>query len=102
MPAFVAVGIDSSDDHHDVHAVAADQPGVLRLRIGNDLAAFLELEARLREAFPGQSYGYALENPRSLLGNYLRQQQAAVYALELPETMAGGFPEILAAPFVAS
>jgi transposase len=81
MPAFVAVGIDSSDERHDVHAVAIDQPGVLRLRIGNDLADFLELESRLREAFPGHSYGYALENPRSLLGNYLRQQQAAVYAL---------------------
>jgi transposase len=81
MPAFVAVGIDSSDDHHDVHAVAADQPGVLRMRIGNDLTAFLELEARLRDTFPGQSFRYALENPRSLLGNYLRQQQAAVYAL---------------------
>jgi transposase len=81
LPAFIAVGIDSSDDHHDIHAVGVDQSGTLRLRIGNDLASFLQLEARLRETFPGQSFKYALENPRSLLGNYLRQQQAALYAL---------------------
>ena len=81
MPAFIAVGIDSSDDHHDLHAVDPDGASVLRFRIGNDLAAFLEMEARLQEAFPGRSCGYALENPRSLLANYLQQRAASVFAL---------------------
>jgi hypothetical protein len=81
MPAFIAVGIDSSDDHHDLHAVDPDGAAVLRFRIGNDLEAFLEMEARLQEVFPGRTFRYALENPRSLLANYLHNRAAAVFAL---------------------
>jgi transposase len=81
MPAFVAVGIDSSDDHHDINAQRAGTETVLRLRIDNTLEGFQELERSLTAAFGDLPRRYALENPSLLIARYLLHAGAAVYAV---------------------
>lgn len=87
MPAFVAVGIDSSDTHHDIHAEAAGFTTVLRLRISNDAAGFQRLFEALREAFGDLPYRFGVENPTLLLGRFLLHAGHAVYAIN-PRSVA--------------
>lgn len=81
MPAFVAVGIDSSDAYHDVHAETPGCETVLRFRILNTLEGFQGLVQRLEDAFGVLPRRYALENPTLLLGRYLLPLGPAVYAV---------------------
>lgn len=81
MPAFVAVGIDSSDDHHDINAQTVGAEVVLRLRIDNALGGFQELERSLTAAFGDLPRRYALENPSLLIARYLLHAGATVYAV---------------------
>lgn len=85
-PAFVAVGIDSADAHHDIHAEAPNLPA-LRLRISNDRAGFQRLLAALQEAFGELPCRFALENPSLLLARFLRHAGHAIYALN-PRSVA--------------
>lgn len=87
MPAFVAVGIDSSDTHHDIHAEATDATPLLRLRIRNDAAGFQHLFEALREAFGDLPCRFGVENPTLLLGRFLLQAGHAVYAIN-PRSVA--------------
>jgi len=81
VPAFVAVGIDSSDTHHDIQAEATGSATILRLRISNDLAGFQKLFTALQESFGDLPRRYAVENPALLLGRFLIHLGAAVYAV---------------------
>lgn len=87
MPAFVAVGIDSSDAHHEVHAEAAGAAPELRLRISNDLAGFQRLLDALREAYRELPCRFALENPSLLIARFLLHAGHAVYAVN-PRSVA--------------
>lgn len=87
MPAFVAVGIDSSDTHHDIHAEAAGAAPVLRLQISNDAGGFQRLFDALREAFGDLPCRFALENPTLLLGRFLLHAGHDVYAIN-PRSVA--------------
>jgi transposase len=78
---FVAVGIDSSDDHHDVCLLAPGTEPEVRLRITHDLAGFQHLLDELARRWPGVEYRFALENPRNLLGRFLLLSGQALYAL---------------------
>jgi Transposase/Transposase IS116/IS110/IS902 family len=78
---FVAVGIDSSDDHHDLCLLGpADAPEV-RLRLKNTLADFQRLFDELERRFPGVACHFAIENPRNLLGRFLLLSGKPVFAL---------------------
>jgi transposase len=81
MPAFVAIAVDSSDDHHDVEAHDTGTGTVRRLRVDNSLAGFEQLEGSIRETFGELPRRYALENPRLLLGRYLLHRGEAVYGV---------------------
>lgn len=81
MPAFVAVGIDSSDAYHDIHAEVAGVETRVRLRIENSLGGFQRLEQQLTQTFGDLPRRYGVENPTLLLSRYLLATQAAVYAL---------------------
>lgn len=87
MPVFVAVGIDSSDQHHDIFAEAAGVPEPLRLRISNDLGGFQRLLDQLRESFGELPVRFALENPALLLARFLLHADYAVYAVN-PRSVA--------------
>jgi transposase len=87
LPAFVAVGIDSADAHHEIHAEAAGAAPVLRLRISNDLAGFQRLLDALREAFGELPCRFALENPSLLIARFLLHAGSAVYAVN-PRSVA--------------
>jgi transposase len=86
VPAFAAVGIDSSDDHHDIHAEAEGMPQ-LRLRIGNDLAGFQQLLDRVRETYGDTPCRFAIENPSLLIARFLLHAGSAVYAIN-PRSVA--------------
>lgn len=87
MPAFVAVGIDSSDAHHDIHAEAVGAAPELRFRVSNDLAGFERLLDALREAYGDLPCRFALENPSLLLARFLLHAGHAVYAIN-PRSVA--------------
>jgi transposase len=87
VPTFVAIGIDSSDDHHDIHAEAAGSAAVFRLRISNDLDGFQRMLQALSETFADVPRRYAIENPSLLLGRFLLHSGAAVYAVN-PRSVA--------------
>jgi hypothetical protein len=78
---FVAVGIDSSDAHHDVCLLGPGTEPEVRLRIQNDLPGFQRLLDELARRWPGREYRFALENPASLLGRFLLYSDQPVYAL---------------------
>lgn len=86
MPAFVAVGIDCSDDHHDIHAEAEGLPP-LRLRITNDVAGILALLLQLQESFGDRPWHFAVENPALLLSRHLLHLGHTVYAVN-PRSVA--------------
>ena len=87
MPAFVAVGIDCSDDHHDIHAVGPDPSAPLRCRIPNTLAGFEELLSRLTARWPDTSLHFGLENPALLLARFLHYRECRLYTLN-PRSVA--------------
>lgn len=87
MPAFVAVGIDSADASHEIHAEGAGIAPDVRLRISNDLAGFQQLVDVLREAFGDLPWRFALENPSLLIAKFLVQAGYAVYAVN-PRSVA--------------
>jgi transposase len=87
LPTFVAVGIDSSDTHHDIHAEAVGVELVLRLRISNDAAGFQRLFEALRDAFGDLPYRFGVENPTLLMGRFLLHAGHAVYAIN-PRSVA--------------
>lgn len=87
MPAFVAVGIDSSDAYHEIHAEAAGVAPDLRLRVSNDLAGFQRLLDALREAYGELPCHFALENPSLLIARFLLQTGHAVHAVN-PRSVA--------------
>jgi len=86
MPALVAVGIDCSDDHHDIYAEAGGAPP-LRLRITNDVAGILELLTQLQQAFGNREWHFAVENPALLLSRHLVHAGHSVYAVN-PRSVA--------------
>jgi transposase len=87
LPVFVAVGIDSSDQHHDIFAEAPGFPQPLRLRISNDLTGFQRLRDRLGEIFGTLPYRFALENPSLLIARFLLHAGYSVYAVN-PRSVA--------------
>jgi transposase len=87
MPAFVAVGIDCSDDHHDVHAVGPDPGASLRFRVPNTLAGFEELLTRLTARWPELPLHFGVENPALLLARFLQHRECRLYALN-PRSVA--------------
>lgn len=87
MPAFVAVGIDSADAYHQIHAEANGVGAELRLRIGNDLAGFQQLLDALRTAFGDLPWRFAVENPSLLIARFLLHAGYAVYAVN-PRSVA--------------
>jgi hypothetical protein len=78
---FVAVGIDSSDAHHDVCLLGPGTDPEVRLRIPNDLPGFQRLLDTLAQRWPGLEYRFALENPANLLGRFLLFSDQRLYAL---------------------
>jgi hypothetical protein len=68
---FVALGIDSSDAHHDVCISGPAAEPELSLRIANDLAGFQCLLDELAARWPELPWHFALENPKSLLARFL-------------------------------
>jgi transposase len=80
LGSFVAVGIDSSDAHHDVCLLGPDAETESPLRIANDWAGFQQLLAVLQARWPQLSWCFALENPKSLLGQFLLQAGYPLYA----------------------
>lgn len=81
METPVLVGIDSSDDHHDVHATADPGGEDWIAKIGNDLTAFYELLAGIEQRWPGRAVRFGIENPNSLLGRFLVLAGHSVYAV---------------------
>jgi hypothetical protein len=79
--AVVAVGIDSSDAHHDVCLLGPGTDPEVRLRITNDLPGFERLLDELARRWPGREYRFAIENPRNLLGRFLLFSGQRLYAL---------------------
>lgn len=79
--AFVAVGIDSSDAHHDVCLLGPGTDPEVRLRIANDLPGFQRLLDELARRWPGLEYRFAIENPRNLLGRFLLFSDQRLFAL---------------------
>jgi Transposase/Transposase IS116/IS110/IS902 family len=80
-PLFVAIGIDSSDDHHDVCLLGPTADPPVRLRIRNTLADFQRLLDEGARRWPGVECRFALENPRNLLGRFLVLSGQRVFAL---------------------
>lgn len=78
---FVAVGIDSSDDHHDVSLLGPADADEVRLRLKNTLPDFQRLFDELDRRWPGVACHFALENPRNLLGRFLLLSGKPVFAL---------------------
>jgi len=79
--SFVAVGIDSSDTHHDVSLQGPAAEPEVRLRISNDLPGFQRLLDELAARWPHHPWAFALENPRNLLARFLLLSGHTLYAL---------------------
>jgi hypothetical protein len=77
----VAVGIDSSDTHHDVCLLGPAAEPEVRLRVANDLAGFQRLLDELQARWPHPPWAFALENPKNLLGRFLLLSGHTLYAL---------------------
>lgn len=81
MPvAFIAVGIDSSDAHHDLCFLTPDG-AELKLRIPNNLTGFQRLLDELATRWPDTPARLAIENPRNLLARFLLVSGSALYAI---------------------
>lgn len=77
----IFVGIDSSDDHHDVCATTRNESDELQMRIANDLDGFVRLVQTLSQRWPDHKIRFGLENPRNLLGRFLLLGGHALYAI---------------------
>jgi transposase len=80
LSPFVAVGIDSSDAHHDLCISGPAAQPELSLRIANDLAGFQRLLDELATRWPNLPWRFALENPKSLLARFLLLGGHTLYA----------------------
>jgi transposase len=87
LPTFVAIGIDSADASHEIHAECDGIAPEVRLHISNDLSGFQRLLDVLREAFGDVPWRFALENPSLLIAKYLLQGGHSVSAVN-PRSVA--------------